>query len=95
MSEPLNLGLLRDIYTRESTRPAAKIAQQDVIRLLNRIGELEEALLAAGQLMWDDEDFGPRPPGSGREYKDYLSENVHEDVIAVRDAWKARGWRRG
>lgn len=95
MPEPLNLGLLRDIYTREDIRPAAKVAQQDVIALLNRIGELEEAILGAAELLYPGDDWGPKPPGAGRSYEAYLSEGFHDRAVSVRDAWKARGWRRG
>lgn len=63
--------------------------------LASRVAELEEALLAAGQLLWPGDGWGPRPDGPRGSYAAYLSEVVHDVATEVRDAWKARGWRRG
>lgn len=93
-----NLAILREQYASNDIRPSASAAQQHVRELLNYVGGLEEALLAAAQLLYPDEDWGPQPPhdGPGRDhsYEGYLSEGVHGQAIKVRDQWKARRWVR-
>lgn len=91
----LDLAALRARYEKDTTRINGQAARRDVSALLSRIGMLEETVLAAATLLYPDEDWGPRPPGPRQSYDAYLSEGVHDEAVSVRDAWQARGWRRG
>lgn len=91
----LDTAALRARYEKDTTRINGQQARRDISALLTRIGTLEETLLAAATLVYPDDDWGPRPPGGGQSYDSYLSENVYEEAVSVRAAWKKRGWHRG
>ncbi len=94
MSE-LDPAALRARYEKGTARINGQAARRDISALLDRIGLLEETVLAAATLLYPDEDWGPRPPGSRESYDAYLSEGVHDEAVSVRAAWQARGFRRG